>query len=29
MDLRSERDKAVYLWSLGTYLIYNSIITQK
>ena len=29
IDLRSERDKSVYFWSLGTYLLYNAIITRK
>ena len=29
IDLRSERDKSVYVWSLGAYLFYNAIITLK
>ena len=28
-DLGSKRDKLVYFWSLGTYLLYNAIITRK
>ena len=29
MDLRSERDKFVYFWPLGPYLLYEAIITKK
>ena len=28
VDLRSERNKPVYLWSWGCYLLYNAIITR-
>ena len=29
IGLRSERDKSVYFWSWGGYLLYNAIITRK
>ena len=28
IGLRSERDKSVYFWSWGGYLLYNTIITR-
>ena len=27
--LRSERDKSVYLWSMGSYLLYNATIVEE